>query len=157
MDVEKIRSLHSFLKYFIIFKIRLIKEKTKTPIIIDFGLSIPFSNLNSTTYSKYFYAYSPSYYIWPIDIHVISYVLCVNSVFTQEALNDLVENYLNSNSALKIFSENFIKKFKEVAIKVYSKYVGMSSIDIVNELVKNYNTWDSYALSAMFLNIINFI
>jgi hypothetical protein len=29
LDVEKIKSSHSFLKYFIIFKIRLIKEKTK--------------------------------------------------------------------------------------------------------------------------------
>jgi serine/threonine protein kinase len=135
----------------------LIKEKTKTPIIIDFGLSIPISNLNPTTYGKYFYAYSPDYYIWPIDVHVISYILCVNTVLTHEALDTLVDNYLNSNSALKIFSESFIKKFKEIAIRVYSKYVNMLAIDIVNELVKNYNTWDNYALSAMFLNIINFI
>lgn len=135
----------------------LIKEKTKTPIIIDFGLSIPISNLNTTTYSKYFYTYSPSYYIWPIDVHVICYVLCINSVLTREALHELVDTYLNFNSALKIFSESFIAKFKEVAIRVYNKYVNMSASDIVNELVKNCNTWDSYALSAMFLNIINFI
>jgi serine/threonine protein kinase len=49
----------------------LIDIKTKNPIVIDFGLSIPFSNLSAKTYSKYFYTHNAGYYIWPIDVHII--------------------------------------------------------------------------------------
>ena len=38
----------------------LIEEKTKTPIIIDFGLSIPISDIRPDNYKTFFYSYSPS-------------------------------------------------------------------------------------------------
>ena len=135
----------------------LIETKTKTPLIIDFGLSIPTASLNSKTYSKYFYTYNASYYIWPMDVHIISYVINVNSVLTYEDLSVLVNTCIDSNPALKIFSDDFVKRFRETAMSVYKKYINMSSIDIVNELIENHNTWDNYSLSIMFLSLINFI
>ena len=135
----------------------LIESKTKTPIIIDFGLSIPFDKLNATTYIKYFYAYNASYYVWPVDVHIINYVTNVNTTLTYDELVILVNTNISTNPALQIYSHDFIKKFKEITIKTYEKYTKMNASDIVNELVKNHNTWDNYALSIMFLCLIRFI
>ena len=135
----------------------LIEEKTKTPIIIDFGLSIPISDIRPDKYETLFYSYSPNYYVWPIDVHIICYVVNVNPVITSDKLDELIDEYIKSNSALRIFSEKFISKFKGMAIRTYSKYIGMPKDNIIKELVKNCNTWDNYALSVMFLNMIGFI
>lgn len=135
----------------------LIESKTRTPVVIDFGLSIPVEKLNPTNYSKYFYAYNASYYIWSIDIHVINYIINVNSVLSYDELVLLVNTSVDQNPALKIFSHKFIKNFKDMSIKIYEKYTKMKPDDVVKELVSNYNTWDNYALSIMFLALIEFI
>ena len=135
----------------------LIDIKTKNPIVIDFGLSIQTNNLSTKTYSKYFYTYNAGYYIWPIDVHIINYVINVNSNLTYEELVVMVDTSIDANPALKIFSDSFIKRYRELTIKTYKKYTNMSATNIVTELIKNYNTWDNYALSEMFLCLINFI
>ena len=135
----------------------LIDIKTKNPIVIDFGLSIPFSNLSTKTYSKYFYTYNAGYYIWPIDVHIINYVINVNSNLTYEELVVMVDTNINANPALKNFSESFIKRYSELTINTYKKYTNMPVTNVVTELIKNCNTWDNYALSEMFLCLINFI
>ena len=135
----------------------LIEEKTKTPIIIDFGLSIPIADIRPETYKTYFYSYSPKYYIWPVDVHVINYLVNVKSTLTKDALNELVNIYMSTNTAVKLFSDNFIEKFTKLIVDVYSKYIGVSANIVIKELIKNCKTWDNYALSIMFLNLINFI
>ena len=57
----------------------IINMKTKTPLIIDFGLSIPIKELTIENYSKYFYTFRASYYIWPIDVHIINYLIHINN------------------------------------------------------------------------------
>lgn len=135
----------------------LIEEKTKTPIIIDFGLSIPISDIRPDNYKTFFYSYSPSYYVWPIDVHVICYLVNMNPVLTSTTLEELIIEYIRSTSVLRIFSEKFVGKFKDTAMRAYSKYIGMPKDSTINELLKNCNTWDNYALSVMFLNMIGFM
>ena len=135
----------------------LIDTKTKNPIVIDFGLSIPINDLGPKTYGKYFYAYNANYYIWSVDIHIINYVINVNSTLTYDELVVLVDTNINANHVLHMFSEGFIKKYRELTISTYKKYTNMSAEDIVTELVKNCNTWDNYALSILFLSLINCI
>ena len=135
----------------------LIEEKTKTPIIIDFGLSIPISDIRPDNYKTFFYSYSPSYYVWPIDVHVICYLVNMNPVLTSTTLEELIIEYVRSTSVLRIFSEKFVGKFKDTAMRAYSKYIGMPKDSTINELLKNCNTWDNYALSVMFLNMIGFM
>jgi serine/threonine protein kinase len=135
----------------------LIEEKTKTPIIIDFGLSIPIANIRPEMYKMYFYSYSPKYYIWSIDVHVINYLVNVKPILSRDALKELINSCVSSNTALRIFSDNFVDRFTKLAYDVYSKYIGVSANIVIKELTKNCKTWDNYALSIMFLNLINFI
>lgn len=135
----------------------LIDIKTKNPIIIDFGLSIPVNDIEPKTYSKYFYTHNAAYYIWCIDIHIINYVINVNSTLTYDELVALIDTNINANQALHMFSESFIKRYRELTISTYKKYANMPSENIVKELVKNYNTWDNYSLSILFLSMISCI
>jgi serine/threonine protein kinase len=135
----------------------LIDIKTKNPIIIDFGLSIPIGNINAKTYSKYFYTHSAAYCVWPIDVHIINYVINVNSNLTYEELVVMVDTGINSNTALNIFSDRFIKRYRDLTINTYKKYTNIPAVNVVTELIKNCNTWDNYALSGMFLLLISYI
>jgi len=135
----------------------LIEIKTKNPIIIDFGLSLMVKNLGPDTYSKYFYIYNAGYFIWPIDVHIINYVINVNYNLTYDELVILVDTNIKANHALSIFSEGFVKRYRDLTINTYKKYTNMPGETVVTELVKNCNTWDSYALSEMFLCLVNFM
>jgi serine/threonine protein kinase len=135
----------------------LIEIKTKNPIIIDFGLSLMVKNLGPDTYSKYFYTYNAGYFIWPVDVHIINYVINVNYNLTYDELVILVDTNIKANHALSIFSEGFVKRYRDLTINTYKKYTNMPGETVVTELVKNCNTWDSYALSEMFLCLVNFM
>lgn len=138
----------------------LIEKSKKIPIIIDFGLSIPITDIRPETYKKYFYAYSPSYYIWCIDIHIICYLVKVNPVLTKDALIELINEYVQNNIGLKIFSDTFVRRFRDTAVDYYTKLLvdtGASRDEIIKKLLKYIRTWDSYSLSLMFLCFIQFI
>ena len=138
----------------------LIEKSKKIPIIIDFGLSIPLDDIRPETYKKYFYSYSPSYYIWCIEIHIICYLVKVNPILTKDALTKLIDEYVQSNIGLKIFSDTFVRRFRDTAIEYYTKHVvntGATRDEIIKKLLKYIRTWDSYSLSLMFLCFIQFI
>jgi serine/threonine protein kinase len=138
----------------------LIEKSKKIPIIIDFGLSIPVDDIRPETYKKYFYAYSPSYYIWCIDIHIICYLVKVNPVLTKDALIGLIDEYVQSNIGLKIFSDIFVRRFRDTAVDYYTKHIidsGATRDEIIKKLLKYIRTWDTYSLSLMFLCFIQFI
>ena len=138
----------------------LIEKSKKIPIIIDFGLSIPLDDIRHETYKKYFYAYSPSYYIWCIEIHIICYLVKVNPVLTKDALVDLINEYVKNNIGLKIFSDTFVRRFRDTAVDYYTKHVvntGATRDEIIKKLLQYIPTWDTYALSLMFLCFIQFI
>jgi len=138
----------------------LIEKSKKIPIIIDFGLSIPITDIRPETYKKYFYAYSPSYYIWCVEIHIICYLVKVNPVLTKDALVDLVNEYVQNNIGLKIFSDAFVRRFRDTAVDYYTKLIvdtGATRDEIIKKLLKYIRTWDTYSLSLMFLCFIQFI
>ena len=138
----------------------LIEKSKKIPIIIDFGLSIPLSDIRPETYKKYFYAYSPSYYIWCIEIHIICYLVKVNPVLTKDALIKLIDEYVQHNIGLQLFSDTFVQRFRDTAVNYYTRLVidtGESRDDIIKKLLKYIHTWDTYSLSLMFLCFIKFI
>jgi serine/threonine protein kinase len=138
----------------------LIEKSKKIPIIIDFGLSIPLDDIRPETYKKYFYAYSPSYYIWCIEIHIICYLVKVNPVLTKEDLVDLINEYVQNNIGLKIFSDTFVRRFRDTAVDYYTKHVvntGATRDEIIKKLLQYIPTWDTYSLSLMFLCFIQFI
>tara|TARA_A100001035_G_scaffold157923_1_gene124913 strand:+ start:5414 stop:6550 length:1137 start_codon:yes stop_codon:yes gene_type:complete len=138
----------------------LFNSSNDTPQIIDFGISIPFSKLDNSNIKKYFYIYAPDYYIWPLEVHVICFLLNTkkdNYTLTKKDANDISKKMVFSNKALNIYSDNFKNQYLTACENELDKYVGISSQENINNLQKFYKTWDNYALSIMYLKMYYYL
>ena len=140
--------------------------------IIDFGLSIPIKKLNNNNLKEYFYIYAPEYFVWPLEVHVINFLIYeyrgddVDKKYIDEISNKISKEYVSSNKGINLFSKEFQKKYTELCTLQVKKYLKMrtkkdSKISqkefIIFELVKFNDTWDNYAVSIMILRIIDLL
>jgi serine/threonine protein kinase len=136
----------------------LFLKSSNDPRIIDFGISIPIEDLNDDNMKKYFYSYSPSYYIWCIDINIINFLLHeTDSNLTEADAITIATAYVASNQVLSLYSQVFIDDFLELSIVEVKKYVGIPKKNVIRELVGHSKTWDNYSLSIIYLRIINLL
>ena len=131
--------------------------------IIDFGLSIPIDKITPENMKEYFYLYAPEYYLWPLEVHIINYLL--HNLNEGEKAFDIAEKiadeYVSSNKGIEMFSDEFIKSFQESCRRqveyVLGDFLAGSHIKIVDKLIENYATWDNYAVSIMTLRLIHLL
>ena len=139
----------------------LINLKTDTPIIIDFGLSVPIKRLQTdgSFWSTYFYKYSPQYYVWPLEAHVINFLQneSGSGALTRDDVAAICETFVNANSALRIFSKGFRARYLKACIQQWEPLVGVSRNTACETLVQGWATWDNYSLSIAYLQILEFI
>jgi hypothetical protein len=170
---------HSVVHYDLKLENILINLKTDTPIIIDFGLSVSMTRLkrhkegkdnkgnkgnkgnnkDKSFWQNYFYKYAPTYYVWPLEAHIINF-LCNDSESGALTLDDLVsicETFVNANQALHIFSKGFRARYLKACIEQWESLVGVFRDDACDVLIKEWATWDNYSLSIAYLQIIQFI
>lgn len=137
----------------------LVNLKTETPVIIDFGLSFLIEqNPTESFWIKTFYKFSPEYYSWPIEAHIINYVQNVSNsgVLTLPEIKMICEKYVYGNNALHFFSTEFQKQFLKACIQQYQHYAGQPREVVRSELLVGAKTWDSYSLSISFIQLIAF-
>ena len=130
-------------------------KKISLPIIIDFGLSFNVTELNSQNLFNYFYVYAPQYYIWPLEVHYLNYLLHINEEPTEKDLKEIAIKFTENNSAFNNFSNKFIKLYKNYCFKVLKKYNRLPSTDRKKAVLQGWKTWDNYSISVMFLKILN--
>ena len=152
----------------------VIDLKTGLPVILDFGISIPINLLLDQEqeqeqeqeqdeadayriYRDYFYVYFPEYSLWSIEIHLINYVLNKHSRITPESLKQTVDAYVDSNGAFTILSPEFIERYKKLCYSTLERFIDQSRKYVIGECLKYWNTWDNYALSISYLQVIKFI
>ena len=132
------------------------------PIIIDFGISINFDeikNLNENNVqelSKYFYVNAPWHYMWCYEIHILNYLLNESITLTNDALKNILDENIKSNTLLQeAFSSSFLKKYENLLYNYYEKYVNKDRLSVVKELLETHYYWDIFSISLIFLRIIN--
>lgn len=156
----------------------VIDLKTELPVILDFGISIPIRKLleydgdsngrdednvekgkedKYDVYRDYFYTYFPKYSLWPLEVHAMCYVLHKHSRITPESLQELIDEYVDSNTAFTIFSPDFLDKYKTLCFKTMEHLIEKSRKYVIHECLKFWSTWDNYALSISYFQIIQFI
>ena len=126
------------------------------PIIIDFGISIDIKQLNQTTYKKHFYIFYPEYYIWCLDIHYICYLLHVNKSPKKDEIEEICDKFIKHNSVLKMFSPEFVAKYRTSCIKALSRFIGKDYLFVIEKLLEQTETWDLYSFSIIYLTILEF-
>jgi len=127
------------------------------PIMIDFGLSINFQTLNMKELYNYFYIYEPMYYIWPLEVHLINYILHVNSEIGEKDMRKLAKDYVSHNIVLRAFSPAFQKRFEAECYYELSKYIGKDSDAVIQRILKYWHTWDNYALSLLYIKLLYYL
>lgn len=148
----------------------VIDTKTGLPVILDFGISIPINLLLDhqeqqqqdeadayRIYRDYFYVYFPEYSLWSIEIHLINYVLNKESRITPESLKETIDVYVDSNDAFTILSPEFIERYKKLCYSTLERFIDQSRKYVIGECLKYWHTWDNYALSISYLQVIKFI
>ena len=136
----------------------LYNSLTKDPQIIDFGISIPIDNLNNKNWIDYFYIYAPDYYIWPLEVHIIGYLLHeTDRSLTSNDAKKIAGEYVIDNKALNIFSTDFQTMYQNSCEKVISQYINEPKNEVINKLIKFYDTWDNYSISIIFLKLFDYI
>jgi serine/threonine protein kinase len=174
--------------------------RSKIPIIIDFGLSFSIddvheilsgANAAATTsdfdrlkgLATYFYLYAPDYDAWPLEVHIISYIVittvrpqllpretgtetgtepetgtgtvAVAAVITLDALTEMVDAFILNHRFISYQPEPYRARFRARAIDYYSRStVGKPGMDVVRAYVKDWKTWDYYSVAVMFLDMI---
>tara|TARA_B100001063_G_scaffold108365_1_gene101044 strand:+ start:2559 stop:3719 length:1161 start_codon:yes stop_codon:yes gene_type:complete len=131
----------------------LFDEKKLSPLIIDFGLSIPIEQINSENIKYYFYIYAPDYYMWPLEIHILNYYLHINEDFSLEELKNIVDSYVDGFQILKAFSPQFKEKYRKLCLEVAKKYLNLPKKIFFKKILTKWNSWDSYALSVEFIKL----
>ena len=121
-------------------------------INIDNEKSILISNLK-----KIIFHYDPSYYYWPIELHLISFIFynnltSVSSSNIIEIIEDLTNE--NNNPILKNFSNNIKEKYYNDGLNYLKLFINKSMNDIIKIIFLYFKTWDNYCLNIMYLEII---
>jgi hypothetical protein len=161
----------------------VIDLKTELPVILDFGISIPIRKLleydgtlnggdedkedkdkddkdkedKYNVFRNYFYTYFPRYSLWPPEVHAMCYVLHEHSRITPESLQQLIDEYVDSNTAFTIFSPEFLEKYKKLCFVTMEHLIDKPRKYVIHECLKFWSTWDNYALSISYFQIIQFI
>ena len=131
-------------------------NKFELPLLTDFMFSIDISKPDIHLYIKHFFiAYEPTYLQWPLEIHMLSYLL-TNKLSSLSSYNieNIICNVIDNHTILKTFGSSLVSSYKEEALIYFKKYVNQSYEFILNDILQFYSTWDNYALSILFLQIL---
>lgn len=131
--------------------------------IIDFGLSIPIDKINGENMKEYFYIYAPEYYVWPLEVHIINYLLYEyeEGEEADDIASRISEEYVAANKGLQMFSDKFAQMFeahcRDYVVEVLDGFVAEKRDDLIQDLIGNYATWDNYSVSILYLRMIDLI
>lgn len=126
------------------------------PLISDFSVSTNSSHNSLEQYIKLFFIeYDPSYLEWPLEFHILSYLLTnkLNSLSSYN-IETIITDVVKNHSILNTFGSQLVSLYKEEALKYFTKYVNQSYSYILTDIFQYSSTWDNYALSIMFLRIL---
>jgi hypothetical protein len=110
---------------------------TPSPLIIDFGISIDMKKVYENL-STNFYVYSPSQYEWPIEAHLLCYMM--DRPLTPSSIERVCR---------EVYQRNPFLQHVDDAIQHYSFLQTCSREEAVRRLLHGWKTWDLYALTLM--------
>lgn len=141
----------------------VLKDKTNKPVLIDYGLSFDVTDFKA---DHVFFIYGYDYVPWCIDITVISYMVnnkgtamteWKDTQFTKKDVDIVINDFQQYNPIMSEFMKNVqvVYEYKNQCIEYLNGFVGKRCKELYSELMKNYVTWDIYALCAMYYRIIH--
>lgn len=123
------------------------------PVIIDFGLSFQRDVPNVW---EEFIIYDDEYIPWPVDVFVIAQIRRLgsgsgsgsNSIVQSEDFSNMIDLFLKTHFT-HLFPES-TELIKKTYLDYFSQFSGKKSVEIINVLMKNAQTWDLYSLVMIY-------
>jgi len=110
---------------------------TPHPMMIDFGISIDMKTVYKDL-PRNFYVYTPDQYEWPIEVHLLCYMM--DRALTPSSIERVCRDVYQRNPFLQNVDE---------AIQHYSFLETCPREKAIRRLVHGWKTWDLYALTLM--------
>jgi serine/threonine protein kinase len=131
------------------------EEHSKSTIHSDILYHTHSSKLFQYNYlwRQHFYVHAPDYFLWPIEIHLMTYLINESDTLTIESLQRICSVYISNNKAIAYMSRDFKKKMFKLSVATFSRFVDKPRETVLNELLKYWDKWDIYAVNIMFLKI----
>ena len=131
----------------------IVVDKYFVPLLSNFTFSIDTSNVPNIKH--FFIAYDPSFLEWPLEIHLLSYLLTnkLNSLSSSN-IENIIHDVLKDHHILKTFGDSVVSSYRVEALNYFKRYVNKSYECILADCLQYSCTWDNYALSIMFLRIL---
>ena len=104
---------------------------------------------------QHFYVHAPDYYLWPIEIHIMTYLINENDTLTEESLRKICYEYIRNNKVFAYTSREFNKKIFVMSVATFHHFIHKPREKILNELIKYWDKWDMYANNIMFLKMLH--
>lgn len=132
------------------------EDHSKTTINSDILYQTKSSKIFQYNYlwRQHFYVHAPDYFLWPIEVHLMTYLINENETFTNESLHKICYEYISNNKAIAYTSRDFKKKMFKISISTFSRFVEQPREVVLNELLKYWDKWDIYAVNIMFLKTL---
>jgi hypothetical protein len=125
-----------------------------SPILTDFSFSIHFNSIKENL-NNFILAYDPSYIQWPIEIHAIAYLFHhkLNSL-SRSNIDTIVTDLINNNFIFENFNDTIKQKYYDNGISFLSKFINKRKDELISNIILYFKSWDNYALSILYLQII---
>lgn len=137
-------------------------DELETITLFNFELSLCINDTSNKTTSyinKYIFVYQPDYFYWPLEIHILSYLLSnKKGSITKLEIEMIVEEVYSKNIILTNGEQRLssipIKDYKKTTIDFFTKYANKSVDFIVKEIFQYSSSWDSYRVAILLLDIL---
>jgi hypothetical protein len=134
----------------------IVIDKFDYPLLDNFSFSIDYSRADIDKYIKHFIiAYDPTYIEWPLELHILSYLLTNNlDSLSSYNIEYIIHEVTTHNNILNTFGDSVVSSFKKEALQYFKKYVNQSYKYILTDILQYSHSWDNYALSILFLRVL---
>jgi hypothetical protein len=105
-------------------------------------------------WKQHFYVHAPDYFLWPIEVHLMTYLINEHDTLTEESLRKICYEYVSNNRAIEYMSREFKKKMFDLSVETFSRFIDQPREKVLNELLKYWDKWDMYAINIMFLKMM---
>ena len=131
----------------------IIVSKSGVPIIIDFGISIDFSNFKKSSLKNTFYAFTTKYKPWCIEIVLISFIANhkPNQV-TPEKIMEIFDEVMDLNN---FANKPYLKEdFPEYREKFKTQISTKPRQELLDYLLSSYKRWDLYSVTILLIQML---
>jgi serine/threonine protein kinase len=132
------------------------EDHSKTTIHSDILYQTQSSKIFQYNYlwRQHFYVHAPDYFLWPIEVHLMTYLINESDTLTQDNLQKICYEYISNNKAITYMSREFKKKMFKISVATFSRFIDQPREQVLNELLKYWDKWDIYAVNIMFLKTL---